>query len=108
MAGEEGRRRCVRYQSCVASAWSGGTTAAALGVDFPPPILSRHYEVPVIVFVKPNISVTGHYLEDRLAKNWAGVDYGSTEGSTRVTAGDVKPLHFLELVANTSSWNDTK
>lgn len=49
--------------------------------------------------MKPNTSVPGHFLEGRLARNWTGVDYGSREGSTCVTNGDVKPLHFLELVA---------
>lgn len=44
-------------------------------------------------------------LEDWLAKNWAGVVYRGTEGSTCMTGGNAKPLRFLELVANTSSWN---
>jgi len=49
----------------------------------------------VVVSVKPNDGVPGHFLEDWLARNQAGVDHRSTEGSARMTGGNVKPLHFL-------------
>lgn len=62
----------------------------------------------MIVSMKPNISVPGHFLEDRSSRNRAGVGDGSTEGSTHMTGDDVKPLHFLKLAANTSSWNHMK
>lgn len=49
----------------------------------------------MIVSAKSNIIVPGHFLEDWLRRSWAGVDYGSKEGSTHV---NVKPMHFLELL----------